>query len=142
MIGELLSEVCGRVGLGFVLAWFELCVLLKLWKTVAGKLLKCVRTVNSIELAAHDLGEKYHKASSEPLFCETAYLPVKRDSAVAVDELGRCCIANEIGQHNAKTNHPEMWECTKECKALTDDEVASIFSLKIFTQPMKISARL
>ena len=77
MIGELLSEVCGRVGLGFVLAWFELCVLLKLWKTVAGKLLKCVRTVNSIELAAHDLGEKYHKASSEPLFCETAYLPVK-----------------------------------------------------------------
>ena len=41
---------------------------LKLRKTVAGKLLKCVRTVNSIELAAHDLGENYHKASSEPSF--------------------------------------------------------------------------
>ena len=56
---------------------------LKLRKTVAGKLLKCVRTVNSIELAAHDLGEKYHKASSEPFFYETTYSPVKRDSAVA-----------------------------------------------------------
>ena len=41
---------------------------LKLRKTVAGKLLKCVRTVNSIELAAHNLGEKYLRASSEPFF--------------------------------------------------------------------------
>ena len=111
---------------------------LKLRKTVAGKLLKCVRTVNSIELAAHNLGEKYHRASSEPFFYETAYSPVRRDSVVAVDELGRCCIANEIGQHSPKTNRPEKWECTKECKALTHDEVTSIVSLKMmFTQPME-----
>ena len=55
---------------------------LKLRKTVAGKLLKRVLMANSIELAAHDLGEKYHKASSEPFFYETAYSPVRRDSVV------------------------------------------------------------
>ena len=111
---------------------------LKLRKTVAGKLLKCVRTVNSIELAAHNLGEKYHRASSEPFFYETAYSPVRRDSVVAVDELGRCCIANEIGQRSPKTNRPEKWECTKECKALTHDEVTSIVSLKMmFTEPLE-----
>ena len=46
---------------------------LKLRKTVAGKLLKCVRTVNSI-----NLGEKYHKSSSQSFFYETAYPPVRR----------------------------------------------------------------
>ena len=88
-----------------------------------GQLLKCVRMVNSFELSTQNLGERWHTASSEPFFYDTAYIPAKRDIAVPVDEHGRCCTAEEVGDRDKNTMRPKKWKCTEECKLPTDEEI-------------------
>ena len=62
-----------------------------------GQLLKCVQMVSSFELSILNLGERRHTALSEPFVFDLTYIPTKRDTAIPVDEYGRCCIAEEVG---------------------------------------------
>ena len=102
-----------------------------------GQLLKCVRMVNAFELSILNLGERWHTASSEPFFYDSTYIPTKRDTAMPVDEYGRCYIAEEVGDRD-KTMCPKRWNCTEECKLPTDEELSSIVAAKeLFKTPMQ-----
>ena len=39
-------------------------------------------------------------------------------------------IAEEVGERNAKTQRPESWKCTHECKLPTSEEVKHIMPTK------------
>ena len=95
-----------------------------------GQLLKGVRVVNSFELSSLNLGERWHTASSEPFFYDTAYMPMKQNNAISVDEYGRCCTAEEVGDRDKNTMRPKKWKCTEECKLPTDKEISSIVAAK------------
>ena len=62
---------------------------LKERKHSAGKLLGAIANINELSITCDELGDQGHGASSEPYFYETAYAPVKRQSAIAVDDCGR-----------------------------------------------------
>ena len=65
---------------------------LKERKHSAGKLLGAIANINELSITCDELGDQGHGASSEPYFYETAYAPVKRQSAIAVDDWPmRCC---------------------------------------------------
>ena len=47
-----------------------------------------------------------------------------------MDEYGRCCIAEEVGDREKDTMRPKKWKCTEECKLPTDEELSSIVAAK------------
>ena len=71
---------------------------LQLRKEHAGALLKTTRAVRSLDIQGRDdFGEGCHTASSEPYYYDCAYRPVERASPIAMDEHGKCVVANAIG---------------------------------------------
>ena len=111
----------------------------------AGSLLQAARLVQSMELTdKNDFGEGCHMASTEPFFYDSAYKLVKRECALPIDTNGRCVIAKkvvctfgDIPRYSAK-EPPMKWECSSECKIITDAEVCTIIDLAAaFQKPMR-----
>ena len=70
---------------------------LQLRKEHAGTLLKTTRAVQKLNIKGRDdFGEGCHTTASEPYYYDSAYRPVKRRSAIPVNEDGTCVVANEI----------------------------------------------
>ena len=46
---------------------------------------------------------------------------MKHTTPIVIDEKGRCKIAEEIGERNAKSNRPSKWKCTSHCKLPTTE---------------------
>ena len=106
-----------------------------------GSLLKACRLIKKLKIdGKEDFGEGCHTASTEPYYYDTAYKLVKRDYALPIDENGKCVVANEILPEDEKEDgkHPMIWECSSECKPLTETEVDAIVSLRVaFENPMQ-----
>ena len=90
-----------------------------------------------------DFGEGCHTTASEPYYYDSAYHPVKRPSAILVNEDGTCVVANEISNSrtdstNSKGEQPTKgWECHRECKVIIDTEVSAIVHMRqAFDKPM------
>ena len=63
-------------------------------------------------------------------------------SALVIDNAGRCCIADEIGDRDDKTMRPKAWKCSSECKIITDDERRTIGAIAfLFKQKVGILGR-
>ena len=93
----------------------------------AGSLLRSIRYIQSIPIKQReDFGTSCHSRTTEPYFSDSAYCPVKRVSPIPINEDGACVLANDLDPHGKK----KRWECTSECKPLTDVEVDAILSLK------------
>ena len=91
----------------------------------------------------NDFGEGCHKVSTEPFFYDSAYKLVKKEYALPIDTNGRCitatnvCTSNEIPRYSAK-EPPMKWECSNECKILSDSDVCTIIDLAAaFQKPMR-----
>ena len=112
---------------------------LKVRKQSVGKLLQCIRSINALEItSASNVGNSRHTASSEPFFYDHCYQKVNHPSPIAVDSNGRCVIAEEEGERDAKTNRPTAWRCTPECKQPTSEEAQCILSIKkLFDKPVQ-----
>ena len=129
---------------------------LKAQKQSVGELLSCIRSVNALRMSGDDFGESRHTASSEPFFYDQSYTIVKHTPAIVVDDIdqsyaivehrsvivvddsGRCVIAEEEGERDAKTNRPKRWKCTSECKLPTATEAQCIMATKaLFEKPVK-----
>ena len=70
-----------------------------------------------------------------PYFCDSAYQHIKGDYALPIDENGKCALASEVhteieGKKTPHQNPPMKWECTIECKVLTEAEIGTILDLK------------
>ena len=110
----------------------------------AGSLLQAARLVQSMELTdKNEFGEGCHKASTEPFFYDSAYKLVKKEYALPIDTNGRCitaknvCTSDEIPRYSAK-EPPMKWECSSECKILSDSDVCTIIDLAAaFQKPMR-----
>ena len=79
-------------------------------------------------------------ASTEPYFYDVAYSPVKRNYAIPIDEYGKCTLAKLVctDEKGGTKTPPMKWECTSECKSLTDCEVDAILGLKsAFDEPIQ-----
>ena len=117
---------------------------LQLYKEHAGTLLKTTRAVQKLNIKGRDdFGEGCHTTTSEPYYYDSAYHPVRRPSAIPVNEDGTCVVANEVSNSeinstNSKGEQPTKgWECHSECKVITDTEVAAIVHLRqAFDKPM------
>ena len=103
----------------------------------AGSLLQAARLVQSMELTdKNDFGDGCHMASTEPFFYDSAYKLVKKEYALPIDTNGRCitaknvCTSDEIPRYSAK-EPPMKWECSSECKILSDSDVCTIIDLDI-----------
>ena len=93
----------------------------------AATLLRSIRYIQSIPIKQReDFGISCHSRSTEPYFYDSAYCPVKRVSPIPINENGACVIANDLDPDGKK----KRWECTTECKPLTDAEVDAILTLK------------
>ena len=107
---------------------------LQLRKEHAGNLLKTTRAVNSVVVKGrNDFGEGCHTASSEPYYYDCAYQPVQRAYAIPIDVHGRCVVANDISSSESKRKgkqQPVKWNCSSECRPVTEAEVAAIVHLK------------
>ena len=68
----------------------------------------------------NDFGEDCHMASTEPFFYDSAYKLVKKEY----------CTLDEIPRYSAK-KPPMKWECSSECKILSDSDVCTIIHLDI-----------
>ena len=56
--------------------------------------------------------------------------------------IGRCCIADEIGERDDKTMRPKAWKCSSDCKTITDDERRTIGAIAfVFKQNVGILGR-
>ena len=72
--------------------------------------------------------------STEPFFYVSAYKLVKKEYALPIDTNGRCitakngCTSDEIPRYSAK-KPPMKWECSSECKILSDSNVCTIIDL-------------
>ena len=68
---------------------------------------------------------------------------MSRDYALPIDENGKCVLANVVnteceGKKKSTKNPPMKWECTSECKKLTEAEVGTIIDLKAaFQHPIQ-----
>ena len=108
------------------------------------RLLQAARLVQSMELTdKNDFGDGCHKASTEPFFYDSAYKLVKKEYALPIDTNGRCitaknvCTSDEIPRYSAK-EPPMKWECSSECKILSDNDVCTIIDLAAaFQKPMR-----
>ena len=110
---------------------------LQLRKEHVGILLKTTRAVNSLVInGRNDFGEGCHTASSEPYFYDSAYQPVERAYAIPIGEYGSCVVANEISSTESECSkrkgkqQPVKWNCSSECKPVTEAEVAAIVHLQ------------
>ena len=129
---------------------------LKARKHSVGELLSCIRSVNALKMSGDDFGESRHTASSEPFFYDQNYTIVKHTpaivvddsdqsyaivehrSVIVVDDSGRCVIAEEEGERDAKTNRHKRWKCTPECKLPTATEEQCIMATKaLFEKPVQ-----
>ena len=95
----------------------------------AGELLKVIRCVKSISIKSkEDFGNGCHSAATEPYVYDAAYKLVKRDTAIPINKQGQCIVAVEI------TPETELqsctWECSNECKPISEGEVDAILCLK------------
>ncbi len=109
---------------------------LQVRKEHAGSLLKSTRQIKTIQVQREDFGPGCHTVSSEPYFYDSAYQPVKTDSAVPIKKDGKCVIANEI-KADRKSSKTGKWESTSECKRLTTAEVDAILTFtETFEKPM------
>ena len=98
-------------------------------KMSIGTLFKAVRCIKSMCIKEQkDFGDGCHTASTEPYFYEAAYQLVKRDTPIPVNEWGKCVVAREITSNNCKQWH--KWECSNECKPISECEVDTILALK------------
>ena len=91
----------------------------------------------------HCFGEGCHITASEPYYYDSAYHPVKRPSAIPINENGTCVVANEISNPEndstkSKGGQPtKEWNCHSECKVITDTEVSAIVHLRqAFDKPL------
>ena len=72
--------------------------------------------------------------STEPFFYDSAYKLVKKEYALPIDTNGRCITAKN-GSHPMKFQDiqlkslPMKWECSSECKILSDSNVCTIIDL-------------
>ena len=116
-------------------------------KNSAGKLLSCVRSVNSKRFPPEGFGVSYHTASFETWFYDTAYKLVKHQSVIY--SYRQCArglfIAKPVkGSEKRSPKHKcgaeiqpncgaffTKWECTAECRPLTDEQVTSIAETKL-----------
>ena len=48
--------------------------------------------------------------SSEPFLYDTTYMPIKQNKATPVNEYGRCCTADEVGDRDKITMRPKKWK--------------------------------
>ena len=110
---------------------------LQICREHAGSLLQAARLVQSMELTdKNDFGDGCHMASAEPFFYDSAYKLVKKECALPIDTNGRCitaknvCTSDEIPRYSAK-KPPIKWECSSECKILSDSDVCMIIDLDI-----------
>ena len=88
-------------------------------------------------MTATDFGESRHTASSEPFFYDQSYRMLKHTPSIAVDDNGRCVIAEEEGERDRKTDRPLKWKCTAECKLPTSNEAQRIVAVKVlFEEPV------
>ena len=129
---------------------------LKARKQSVGELLRCIRSVNALQMSCDDFGESHHTASSEPFFYDQSYTIVKHTlaivvddsdqsyaivehkSVIVVDDSGRCVIAEEEGERDAKTHRPKRWKCASECKLPTAMEAQCIMATKaLFEKPVQ-----
>ena len=102
------------------------------------QMLRGIRHINAMEISHDNLGVQLHSVSSEPYVCNTAYAPVDQCSAMPVDENGRCISAEEVGSRDAHTNRPKKWKCSEECRLPSEEDIASICSIKVLCQkPME-----
>ena len=111
---------------------------LQVRKQQAGELLQSVRAIQKIELD-RDFGEGLHTTYSEPYFTEAAYtVPASiNQTALAVDEHGRCMTVDETDLSNSKSKRGEesngenrSWKCSSLCKPLTQYEADTIVEMK------------
>ena len=122
---------------------------LRVRKQHAGNLLKATREITRLSIKGEkDFGDTIHTASSELYFHDSAYQQVQRHTTVAIDERGRCFVANGVStmvrvDKTASPTHPKTeqqflrWKCCSECKPLTKAEVSAIVELKdSFNKPM------
>ena len=129
---------------------------LKARKQSVGELLRCIRSVNALQMSCDDFGESHHTTSSEPFFYDQSYTIVKHTpatvvddsdqsyaivehkSVIVVDDSGRCVIAEEEGERDAKTHRPKRCKCTSECKLPTETEAQCIMATKaLFEKPVQ-----
>ena len=72
--------------------------------------------------------------ATEPFFYDSAYKLVKKEYALPIDTNGRCITAKN-GAHPMKFQDiqlsPMKWECSSECKILSDSDVCTIIDLDI-----------
>ena len=94
----------------------------------AGKLLGAIAKIKELSITCDEIGDQGHGASSEPYSYETAYAPVERQSAIAVNDCGRCVVAEEVLDEDGNPYERPLWKCTEEYKHPTEDEVACIAS--------------
>ena len=132
---------------------------LQVRKMHAGALLKSIRHIKSTHIKRReDFGKGCHSMSTEPYFFDSAYQLIKRGAAIPIDEDGHCIIAKEIisdeegkeAKAAAKTaeeareakevaRKKKKWECSSQCKIVTNTEVDCIVSMKAaFEMPLQI----
>ena len=69
---------------------------------------------------------------------DQSYAIVEHKSVIVVDDSGRCVIAEEEGERDAKTHRPKRWKCTSECKLPTAMEAQCIMATKaLFEKPIQ-----
>ena len=95
-----------------------------------GELLGCIRSVNAMKIYADDFCETRHITSSEPYFYDQCYSIVKHASPIVMEKSGRCVIAEELGERDAKIQRPQSWKCAHECKLPTSEEIKRIMATK------------
>ena len=74
----------------------------------------------------NDFGDGCHMASTEPFFYDSSYKLVKKEYALPIDTNG--CTSDEIPRYSAK-KPPMKWECSSECKILSDSDVCTIIAI-------------
>ena len=84
----------------------------------------------------NDFDDGCRMTSTEPFFYDSAYNLVKKEYALPIDTNGRCitakewCTSDEIPIYLAK-KPPMKWECSSDCKLLSDSNVCRIIDLDI-----------
>ena len=96
------------------------------------ELVKSRKSIFSIQLTRKsDLGESIHSASTEPYFYESAYQFCKHDSVLTVLRSGQSVLEKPIIRLNKDgSNKPIQWRCSNHCKKNSDQQFASIVSLR------------
>ena len=101
---------------------------LQMCKEHAGSLLGSIRSIRPIQIAQR---EHFDKGShSEPYFYDSSYQPVRRVSPMGQENV--YVLANDSEKDGSDTKGLKFkWECSSECKPVTDAEVDAIVSLKV-----------